>query len=138
MLAAMVSLLGCVGIGLALAFGFAWRPAPQLAYGMLGLLGGLGSFVFGLGARVLPLVGWHAAWHDLAAPALPAAPRRVGSLGLLWITAGGWIGGVLVLLLGVAAGSAAVGRAGVLLLTVATCADTANLLVAWRRRHRAA
>jgi len=132
---AMLSLLGCVGLGVALALGLAWRPAPVLAYGVLGLLGGLGSMVLGIGARILPLAGWHAAWHDVAVPAAPAAPRRVGSPALLWITAVAWIGGVLGLVLAIALAAAAVSGAAVALLAVAAVADTANVVRAWRRRH---
>lgn len=139
----IVTALLCLGLalalGLLLAFGVVAAPGAQLAYGVLALLGCLGSLVLGLGSRLLPLAGWHAAWHDRERQptAAPTPPRQVGSLKLAWTTAVCWPLGVAVLASAALRGSGSGIAIGTILLAMATLADTGNVLHGWRRRHRA-
>jgi hypothetical protein len=137
---AMVALLLALVLGTALAAGIATAPGAQTAYGVLALLGCFGSLSLALGHRLLPLAGWHAAWHDQRTAAIepPAPPRRVGTPWLLWLTAVCWplgCGTLAVAAFCMHGGSAAIGG---WLLSLAVAADLANVLRGWQRRHRAA
>ncbi len=131
----LLSLLAAAPLGLGFAFGTA-RPDQAVAYGALLVLGFLGAPILGFGWRLLPLLGWFAAWRDLPDEPIapPTPPRQVGLLPLQWLTVLAWGVGLLLLALGCADSSAAMARLGALLLLLAAAADAGNLVVAWRRR----
>lgn len=134
MLGAVLALLLALGLGLLLLLGQA-GPGAMVAYGALGLLGFPATLAMGLGGRLLPLIGWHAAWHDGArGPGLPAPPRSVRSIRLGWCTALCWLAGVGLLcggaLFGVPAAVALAGAA----VAGAALTDTVDLLRGFRRR----
>ncbi len=136
----MLCLLAASVVGVMLAFSVVASSAAQLTYGVLALLGGLGSLVLGIGARILPLAGWHAAWHDDqgGGRGVPRPPRQVASPVLAWITVAGWGLGVIVLAIAAANSHGGGIAVGTWLLALAVTADTANVLRGWRRRHRRA
>lgn len=117
---ALLSLVAALAIGLSLAFARAEHPSVQLAYGVVALLGGLGSLLLGLGTGALPVATGRAA--------AAAAPGRSRVRGLQWVAAIGWIVGVGTLAAAVPVGAQLEVRLALWLLLLATVADTATVV----------
>ncbi|MBK9067033.1 MAG: hypothetical protein IPL76_09115 [Gemmatimonadetes bacterium] len=119
---ALASLAAAIPLGLTAAALGPRRPGVLVAYVLALLLGWAGALVLGVSFRVLPTLTWH---HRFATrmgrpgtPAMPAMLHR--GLGITAAVAGAL--GLLVLVPGVAAGSAPAARAGAALFTLAITA----------------
>jgi len=102
-------------------------PTTWSVYGALLLLGGFGSFVFGIGQRLLPIAVRLAHAEGDA--------HRMPSALLSWITAACWTVGIFGLVAALLAMNPWLLRAAVSLLGLAVVADFVNLI---HRRPRAA
>jgi hypothetical protein len=120
LLAGGISFAGALALGTSFLLGDGLDPHWRTAYGVLLLVGGFGSFVLGMGQRLLPLA---ARVHGGPSKAMGLPGRRAA-----YVAAIGWAAGLATMVVGVLAGSTAGVGGGAAMLGAAVAVDLVNVL----------
>ena len=129
-LQALLYLLACIPIGLALVFSDDWNFDLVMVYGVCGLIGFPAQLVVGVAMRLFPMFSWREAWLGSGFRSLPANPHAMPVRMLQWATLILWTLGVPSLILGLGRNQTAwISAAGWLLAAGALFAGANSLLV---------